>query len=173
MLRLARKPREGPLARPIADRTWRESRLVPAQALVIVDRLGRRTVAAASYALTAVAIVAAALLDSSNVSGAPLLVACMIARAANGASTSVSWVQTPEILPTWGRAFGLGLCQGLQSLGCVAVCYFVWDSGFTVVEQALFIAVLTLLASMLTLRLPETKGTVLQDDLPPLDDREL
>ena len=30
-----------------------------------------------------------------------------------------------------------------------------------------------LLASMLTLRLPETKGTVLQDDLPPLDDREL
>ena len=139
-------------------------------ALLVVDRLGRRTVAAAAYVLNAAAIAAVAGLDAADVGGARLLAACMVARAANGASTSVSWVQTPEILPTWGRAFGLGACQALQSVGCVAVCYFVWDSGFNLVEQALFIATLSLAAAGLTWSLPETKGEALLDDLPPLDD---
>lgn len=139
-------------------------------ALLVVDRIGRRVVAAMAYCCNAVAIVAVALLDSTNVGGTALLAACMVARAANGASTSVSWVQTPEILPTWGRGFGFGACQALQSIGNVAVCYFVWDSGFTMVEQALFVAAVSLAAAALTWRLPETKGEALLDDIPPLVD---
>ena len=95
-----------------------------------------------------------------------LLPVAMVARAANGASTSGSWVQTPELIPTRLRGFGSGTCLAANAVGNMAICYWVWDSGYSYFYRALGVAFCGAAAAALAALLPETAGTTLTEGSP-------
>ena len=140
-------------------------------AMLCVDTLGRRRLQMVAYALTAIATTTLAVGVDGKGSLEPLaagvlLPVAMLARAANGASTSGSWVQTPELIPTRLRGFGSGTCLAANAVGNMAICYWVWDSGYSYFYRALGVAFCGAAAAALAALLPETAGTTLTEGSP-------
>ena len=79
------------------------------------------------------------------------------------ASTSVSWVMTPELYPTRVRGIACSCCSALQNLGVICVEYWVYSSGYSLTIRSTGVGVVALTCAMLASTFPETRGEILKE----------
>lgn len=133
---------------------------------LLVDRLGRRKWAVASYLLAGLCFVAVAVLGTDSV----VRVACFatLAYALIGSTNALLYLYTPEIYPTRMRAVGTGLATAWLRLGSsagpVLVANLVVFGGLTSVFLAFgFICGVALIVSFFMI---ETRGRKLEEIAP-------
>lgn len=133
-------------------------------ALLMVDSVGRKPVAAGFYLLLVAVLAPLAIVNTANTSVSLLLLLAATARAANGAGSSVCWVLTPELMPTRLRGRACGVCQAFNAAGNIVCCFWMYDSPFTLKQRIGLVMVSALICAICIILIPrETSGTMLDD----------
>lgn len=125
-------------------------------ATMLIDSWGRAKSQTFFYFIAAFSILIIVFNSSKNV----LLTAAFIARSAVMAASNATWVITPELYPTKIRATGHSFCNSMARITAFFVPFLV-DSTASNEQICLALGFVTILASIASSTLPETKNAKL------------
>ena len=131
-------------------------------AFFLIDRVGRKQLSAVAYAVCGVAT---ALLTAGKAMRPELGVALlMLARGGIFIGTCTTWVITPELYPTSGRAAGHSWCNALARVGAFTTPFWGNATALPLGLRLGLYAAMDMVAAMASLCLPrETRNQRLQD----------
>jgi putative MFS transporter len=122
-------------------------------ATMLIDSWGRKSTQTYTYLVAAISI----LMIVFNSSKGILLTAAFIARSTIMAASNATWVITPELYPTKIRATGHSICNSMARISAFFVPFLV-DSSASNQQICLALGFVTILATIASSTLPETKN---------------
>jgi len=122
-------------------------------ATMLIDSWGRKSTQTYTYLVAAISI----LMIVFNSSKGILLTAAFIARSTIMAASNATWVITPELYPTKIRATGHSICNSCARISAFFVPFLV-DSSASNQQICLALGFVTILATIASSTLPETKN---------------
>nr|XP_006630157.2 PREDICTED: solute carrier family 22 member 5-like isoform X2 [Lepisosteus oculatus] len=92
-------------------------------------------------------------------------VLAMVGKFGITAAFSVIYVSAVELFPTVVRSMGVGICSMASKIGSMISPFFAYMGAYNQVLPYILMGILTVSAGLLSLLLPETRGTDLPEDL--------